>query len=80
MAKKIIRGVLGSGGVAGCQMTERYLMVVSGEVKRPVILLTGQMSIMVAGKRVDVPPLFLSVQEEEEEEQRRRLSRITQAC
>lgn len=60
-------------------MTERYLMVVSGEVKRPVILLTGQMSIMVAGKRVAVPPLFLSVQEEEEE-RRRRLSGITQAC
>lgn len=79
MAKEIIRGGLGSGGAASCQMTERYLMVVSGEESRPVILLTGQIGIMVAGKRVAVPPLFLSDQEEEEE-RRRRLSGITQAC
>lgn len=31
MAKEIIRGFLGSGRTPGCQMTERYLMVVSGE-------------------------------------------------
>lgn len=61
-------------------MTERYLMVVSGEESGPVILLTGQMSIMVAGKRLALPPLFLSVQEEEERRRRRRLSGITQAC
>lgn len=31
-----------------------------GRVNRPVILLTGQMSIMVAGKWAPVPPFFPS--------------------
>lgn len=78
MAKEIIRGGFRQrrrGGLSDDRALPNGR--IWGRVKRPVILLTGQMSIMVAGKRVAVPPLWLSVQEEEE---RRRLSGITQAC
>lgn len=64
MAREIIRGGgLGSGGLSDDRALPNGR--IWGRVKRPVILLTGQMSIMVAGKWVAVPPLFLSVREEE---------------